>query len=380
MTAGDKASTDASVLASLDTPIAKEITKISQLEKIQGTYLRQFFREIDDDGKMRPFFDFHIPTTYRGSSSNPNFQNIPIRDEEAKRITRSGIMPSIIAEYLGIEGYIGNKLLDWDYGAMEVRIIACYTQCPVLMNYIFDESTDMHRDNAIELFNFHDTWQLIPGKLGKKIRFEAKNGFTFPEFYGSYYRSCARNLFQKCMGMICYDGITVLEHLRATGIIKDKNKAYEEFEEWVKRVEQRFWLKYKAVKKWQEKAWSDYLRLGYVEQMFGFRCQGYMTRNDVVNYPIQGTAFHCLMWSINEINRRMKEQRMLSKMIGQIHDCCLSDLFPFEQRKLMDMSAKIATQEIREVNKWINVPLIIEWEETEINKPWGSKIEIEDND
>jgi uracil-DNA glycosylase family 4 len=364
-TAGGNDCTDASVLAKLKTPIANELTVIKKIEKAKGTYLGQFIREIEDDDKLHPFFDILVPTTYRGSSNSPNFQNIPVRDEEVKKITRSGIISSL-----------DNQLIDWDYGAMEVRIIACYSQDPKLMAYIFDESTDMHRDIAIELFNFEKTWKDIPNKLAKKIRFEGKNGATFPWFYGSYYKNIARNIFAKCMAMICYENITVLEHLMAVGVIKHKSKAYEEFEEHVKKVEQRFWHRFKGVKAWQEKSWKDYLAKGYIEQMFGFRCSGYLTRNDVVNWPIQGTAFHCLLWSINEINRRMKDDYMKSLMIGQIHDCCLSDLYPPEKQKLMTMSNLIATKEIREVHKWINVPLLIEWEEAPINASWADKVEV----
>jgi uracil-DNA glycosylase family 4 len=381
-TSGDNASVDASVLAQLDTPIAKEITRISKLEKIQGTYLAQFLREIEDDEKIHPFFDLLVPVTYRGSSSNPNFQNIPVRDEESKNITRSGIIPSIIEQYVGCADYpdyIGNKLIDWDYGAMEVRIIACYTKDPVLMSYIFDASTDMHRDMAIDLFKFGDLWQTIPKKKAKDIRFEAKNGATFPWFYGSYWRSVARNLFNQVMDMECYEGITVFEHLQAVGIIKNRGRAYEEFEAHIKQCEAKFWHKFKEVKKWQEWAWKSYLEKGYIEQLFGFRCSGWLTRNDVVNYPVQGTAFHCLMWAINRINKEMKRRRMLSKMNGQIHDCCLTDCFPPEQHNLMELSSRIATVEIREELKWLNVPLLIEWEQTEVNKSWATKEETRED-
>lgn len=65
-TDGGNDCTDAGVLAELNTPIAKELTKIAKLKKIKGTYLGQFLREIDDDGKMRPFFDLHVPRTIRG--------------------------------------------------------------------------------------------------------------------------------------------------------------------------------------------------------------------------------------------------------------------------------------------------------------------------
>lgn len=389
-TDGGNDCTDAGVLAELNTPIAKELTKIAKLKKIKGTYLGQFLREIEDDEKIHPFFDLHVPRTLRGSSSNPNFQNIPVRDEEAKNITRSGIIPSILQEFLGqsfkmpdgsIEEYIGNKMMDFDYGAMEVRIIACYTQDPTLMAYIFDDTTDMHRDMAIDIFKFGKTWDTIPSKLGKKIRFEAKNGATFPWFYNSYYRSIARNLFAKCMSMICYEGITILEHLKSIGVIKSNNttKAYEEFEAHIKKVEDRFWHKFHEVKKWQEAMMKSYLKLGYIEQKFGFRCGGYLSHNDVVNYPIQGTAFHCLVWSLNEIVKEIKRQRLYTRVIGQIHDCCLDDLFPPERKIIMDLSSEIATVRIREVHPWINVPLMIEWEEGEVNQSWADKIECRED-
>jgi hypothetical protein len=67
-------------------------------------------------------------------------------------------------------------------------------------------------------------------------------------------------------------------------------------------------------------------------------------------------------------------------MNGQIHDCCLTDCYPPEKQRLMAMSQQIAAVEIREAHKWLNVPLLIEWEMTEINKPWGSKIETREDE
>lgn len=271
--------------------------------------------------------------------------------------------------------YTGNKLLDFDYGAMEVKIIACYSHDKTLMNYIEDESTDMHRDMAIDIFRFGKQWDNIPKKLASKIRFEAKNGATFPWFYNSYFRSIARNLFAKTMKMECYNNITLFEHLQAVGIIKSKATAYDDFEKHIKRVEELFWQKFTGVKQWQEKTLKDYLKNGYIEQLFGFRISGYLTRNQVANYPIQGTAFHCLMWALNHINDKIQRDKLLTKIIGQIHDCCLFDLFPPEQQYIMEMSTQIATKDIRITNPWIIVPLSIEWEETEVNQPWGSKVE-----
>jgi DNA polymerase-1 len=368
LTAGGADCVDKDVLAGLNTPIAKEITKISKLDKIKGTYLGQFNREIEDDDKLHPFFDLHTTNTFRGSSSCPNFQNIPVRDTEAMNITRGGIIPTM-----------GNILDDWDYGSMEVRIIACITHDPVLMKYIEDPTSDIHRDQAMELFCFNkaewDHMVSINKKNPKDIRFHAKNGMVFALFYGSYYRSIARTLFALLKELNTGE-CTLFEHLRSKGIIRSLSSAAEDFENHVKRVEQKFWNRFKGVKKWQEKAFASYLEKGYIEQMFGFRVSGWLTRNDICNYPVQGTAFHCLVWSIHRLDYQMKEEKMHSKLIGQIHDCCLADVVPTEQDRWDAMSYNIATKEIREVHPWIIVPLDIEFEKTEVNAPWSTKKEF----
>ena len=365
LTAGGNACVDASVLASLDTPIAKEKTKISKLEKIKGTYLAQFLREIEDDNKLHPFFDLHTVATYRGSSSNPNFQNIPVRDAEAMQITRGGVIPSL-----------GHSLVDWDYGSMEVRIIACITQDPVLIKYIEDPKSDMHRDQAMDWFSFtKEEWDCLDKKEAKGVRFVAKNSMVFALFYGSYFKSIARGLFPELKSMKVGD-INMYEHLRRKGVIKSMSSAQEDFENHTKRTEQRFWNRFKAVKAWQERAFKSYLEKGYIEQMFGFRCHGWLTRNDICNYPVQGTAFHCLIWSINKLEQRMLDEKMKSMLIGQIHDCCLGDIHPAEHNSWCSMSQQIATKDIREAHKWIIVPLDIEFEKSEINEPWSLKKEF----
>ena len=55
-----------------------------------------------------------------------------------------------------------------------------------------------------------------------------------------------------------------------------------------------------------------------------------MTNNMIVNSPIQGTAFHCLLWSMIEINKFIKKEKLESKLIGQIHDEILVDTVPDE--------------------------------------------------
>jgi DNA polymerase I-like protein with 3'-5' exonuclease and polymerase domains len=67
---------------------------------------------------------------------------------------------------------------------------------------------------------------------------------------------------------------------------------------------------------------------------------------------------------------------MGTKIIGQIHDCCIFDCVPSEKKDVKELSTEIATQKIRKDWKWLNVPLILEWEETKVDESWYSKKEI----
>ena len=356
-------SVDAEVMSKLNTPLAKAITDLSRIKKVDGTYLSQFIREIDEDGRLHPFYDITNVKTYRGSSNRPNFQNIPMRNEEAKRISRSGIKPS--------KGY---KILDFDYAAIEVRMGACYTKDPVLISYIQDETTDMHRDTAADIF------KLKPSKVTKMLRFFVKNGFVFPVWYGSYYKNCATNIWKECANLNTADGISIIEHLLSVGVVKSKGTALESFINHVKKVEKDYWYKFKVFKRWQEGRYRHFEKTGIVELLSGFRCQGYLGRNEIINYAFQGTAFHCLLWSLTQINGEFKDRKMDSKIIGQIHDCAVIDCAPGEEDEVRKLCTEISTERIKEQFTWLNVPLAIEWEGTETDGNWYLKNGIKEED
>jgi len=343
-------SVDQKALEKMTIPFVKNLLKYRKLLKIRDTYLAQFQREVVD-GKIHPFFDLHIPVTYRSSSSRPNFQNIPIRDEEAKKSVRSGVIPSP-----------GNKILCGDYKGIEVAGAACITKDPVLVDYVSDPLTDMHRDQAVEIF------LLESSKVTKDIRFYAKNGFIFPEFYGSYYKKCAENLWKECIDLKTGDEITIRRHLRNVGI-----SSYVDFEEHLRKVEDAFWEKYNVFAEWKEKAERRYRRKGYVDMPFGFRREGYLSPKEIVNTPIQGTAFHCLLWSLIEINKIRKEENWKTKIMGQIHDEIIYDLDPSEQEHVIEVTNYISCERIRKEHDWIIVPLSVDFEATEIDESWYYK-------
>src|SRR5690625_536011 len=139
-TASGKGSTDEEALESLGIQEVRILLKIRKLRKIKDTYLNGFLKE-QVDGYIHPFFNLHIPRTFRSSSQNPNFQNIPKRDKEAREIIRKALYPR--------PGY---QLLEVDYGGIEVAISACYHKDPQMIKYIEDPTTDMHGDMAKQIF------------------------------------------------------------------------------------------------------------------------------------------------------------------------------------------------------------------------------------
>ena len=356
-------SVDADTMAKIKSPLATEITNLNKIKKTDNTYITQFLREIDDDGRIHSFFNLGTVRTYRSSSDRPNLQNTPVRNKEAKRLSRSGIIPSK-----------GFKILDFDYGAIEVRMGACYTHDPALISYINDPTTDMHKDTASDIF------MLKPDKVTKELRFYTKNGFVFPEWYGSYYKNCAVNIWRECKDLPTGDEIPLWEHLLNKGMYEKRKEAEDYFIRHVKGVEEKYWKKFHVFKEWQEEWYKRYEKTGYVELLTGFRCQGYLGRNELVNYPFQGTAFHCLLWSVIQINAELRYNKMRSKVVAQIHDNAIIDTDPDEAKEVQELCTEIATKRIREEFPWIIVPLVIEWESTEVDQPWYSKVEMKEED
>ncbi len=252
----------------------------------------------------------------------------------------------------------GHKILEVDYSGIEVRISACYHQDSVMLDYIHNPQTDMHRDVAIDLF------RLQKDECTKELRYMAKNGFVFPQFYGSYWKDCAINIWSK---------LTKEQLL----FLKNKGfKNYNSFERWVRKIEDDFWNKrFVGYRDWKERTYRKYEKTGYVKLKTGFKCFAPMKKNDVLNYPIQGAAFHILLWSLIQINKEIRKKQMNSCVIGQIHDSIVSDIDPVEEEEIKPMIRKIMCDDVREKFKWIIIPLDIEAEITEIDASWYTKKE-----
>jgi DNA polymerase-1 len=365
---------DKKSLEKINIPFTKDLLHMRKLEKIHGTYLSQFRRE-GVNGNIYPFFDLHIPVSYRSSSSKPNFQNIPVRDEDAKRICRGGIYPSK-----------GNQLLEIDYKGIEVCISACYHKGPKMIEYITDPTTDMHRDAAM------DIWMLK--EVSETIRFYAKNCWVFPQFYGSYYTQCAKELWDNCINLPLAEPyhdpdvekikkklkesvgekyVTLKQHLGSKGV-----HGMMDFERHCRRAEKKFWDRFSVYRDWKDEINSFYRKNGFIETHMGFKCRGIMSEKEATNYQIQGTAFHCLLWLLIELLEIGKREGWKTKIIGQIHDSIVFDLDPPEKDHVLKTTKDIGTIKIRQQFPWIIVPLQIDAEITPIDGSWYTKEKIQD--
>lgn len=363
-TTSGQGSTDDEALRQMNIPELTNLLEIRKLKKLQG-YLDLFERE-QVDGYLHPFFNLHLVQTFRSSSDHPNFQNIPKRDEESMQTCRRALYPRP-----------GHQLLEVDYSGLEVRIAACYHKDSTMLKYLNDLRSDMHTDVAKQIFMVNDFDKNIAEHY--VLRQAVKNGFVFPEFYGDYYKNCA-------IGMACTwgklsqgkwhpgEGIpmpqgTLGDHLIAKGI-----KSFDAFVEHIKVIEADFWgNRFPEYAEWKERWYNTYKKYGYIDLLTGFRCSGIMDRKQVINYPVQGAAFHCNLFSFIEADRKMREEKWDTKLLGQIHDSIVFDVNPNELQHVIETVKRISTVGISDSWKWIIVPLDVDFELAPIDGSWAEK-------
>lgn len=361
-TASGLGSTDDETLSQLGIPELNTFLKIKKLKKLRDTYLEGFMRE-QVDGVIHPFFNLHLVRTFRGSSDSPNFQNIPKRDEEAMKAIRKALFPRV-----------GHQLLEVDFGQLEVRIAACYHEDPVMIEYI-TTGHDMHKDVCMQIFKLDE----FDGSIHGKLRSATKNGFVFPEFYGDYYKSCAKYLATNWCGLRAgkwheNEGIMVGDQHVSNLLIDSGLSSLDKFTTHLQNIEEDFWKnRFKVYDRWKEIWWQEYKKRGWFTSKTGFLYQGVMSRNDAINYPVQGAAFHVLLWCLITANKIFKRDNMRTKIIGQIHDALVLDIYPPELDQVVRIMRCVMENDVRQHWKWINVPLEIDAELCPVDGSWATK-------
>jgi DNA polymerase-1 len=306
---------DVDTLQKYKIPIVQNVLEWRKWKKVNDTYLKSCAREATDN-KIHTSLRLEGVQTFRSSASDPNLQNIPARDLDIMNTIRKCFIASK-----------GNILKEFDYKAMEASIVSCYNKDPNWTRYVSDPKNDMHRDIGSKLFmkEIKD--------ISKDERFFTKNDFVFATIYGSYWKNTATSLWN--------DISKETKAWLASKNIKTLNK----FKDHVHDVEDWFWHdQFPVGFAWMEKTLSDFEQKNYIDLYTGFRCYGPMSRNQVINYRVQGTASHCKLWTLKNVNKALTKNKMKSKIILEIHDSIIVDTVPEEEKEVDNLIWKYGTQ------------------------------------
>jgi DNA polymerase-1 len=366
-TARGNAAVDDEVLRRIGTPFTKTILAKRKLTKVRDTYITGLLRE-QTDGFLHPSFNLHMVQTFRSSSDGPNFQNIPVRDPEQGGVIRRAIIPHNPTDIIG----------EIDFGAIEVRVAACYHKDPTMLAYLNDPTKDLHREMACECF------LLEPGQVTKEIRNTAKGGFVFAEFYGSYFELVGPSLWAQSVDLpllgrslrdwLVGKGIRELGKMEGSVTGGKRWPTPGSFLEHIQKIERHFWeVRFPVYDQWRRDWYNAYLERGWFDTLTGFRCQGPMRKNEVINYGVQGSAFHVLLWSMTKLHQWLKANEMESKIVGQIHDSILFNLHPDELGTVLKRARQIMCVDVRKHWPWIITPLVVETELAPAGASWNEK-------
>jgi DNA polymerase-1 len=271
------------------------------------TYIDNWAARRDKHGFVHPCYSLAVADTYRSSCSDPNAQNIPVRNDLQKQIRRC-IQP------------VNDVFLEVDYSGCEVRVIAMYSRDETLIQEIMNH-IDTHRNWATRLY------EKPADDISKLERYRAKNAFVFPEFYGSWWKPVAQHL-----------GLP---------------------ESHVKDVEEEFWKSYAGVRAWQKRLMAGYEKYGYIETNLGFRYYAPLRANKIINSPIQGTAFHLCLDGLHRADEEMTRREMRSFVNLEVHDSGLVDLALDETEDVVELLSRHLLS--KRFDWQINVPLEVEW-------------------
>ncbi|MBR6196454.1 MAG: DNA polymerase I [Bacteroidaceae bacterium] len=296
-------------------PVVQQILDYRGYKKLLSTYIDALPELINPrTGKIHTSYNQAVTTTGRLSSSNPNLQNIPIRDENGKEV-RKAFIPEPGCEFFSA-----------DYSQIELRLMAHLCGDKNMVED-FNSGHDIHRATAAKIF------KKPMDEVTSDMRRMAKTA-NFGIIYG----------------------------ISAFGLAERMNVSRTE----AKGLIDEYFATYPGVKEYMDKSIEKAREKGYTETLFGRRCQlpdinsrnavvrGYAERN-AINSPIQGTAADIIKIAMINIDRRIREEHLKSRMILQVHDELNFTVVPEEKERL----EAIVKQEMEGATT-LSVPLLAE--------------------
>lgn len=307
-------STSEDVLESLRSkhPVVEKILEYRGLKKLLSTYIDSLPLLINpQSGKIHTSFNQTVTSTGRLSSSNPNLQNIPIRDEDGKEIRKAFIPDE------------GCTFFSADYSQIELRIMAHLSEDKNMID-AFLSGYDIHAATAAKVY------KIDISEVTKDMRRKAKTA-NFGIIYG-----------------ISVFGL-------AERMAVDRKEA--------KELIDGYFETYPKVKEYMDKSIEVAKKNGYVETIFHRKrylqdinsrnavVRGYAERN-AINAPIQGSAADIIKVAMVNIYNRFRKENVQAKMILQVHDE-LNFSVPLNEKELVE---KIVIEEMERAYK-MHVPL-----------------------
>lgn len=296
--------------------IIKHILDYREIRKLKSTYVDTLPEMINSKtGRIHTSFMQTVAATGRLSSNNPNLQNIPIRTERGRKIRKAFVARN--------ENYI---LLSADYSQVELRIIAALSKDEHMID-AFAKGQDIHAATAAKVFGVNTK------DVTKEMRSKAK-AVNFGIIYGQ----------------------------TAYGLSQNLNIPQRE----AKEIIDNYFTQYPKIKQYMENNIAFARKHGYVETIMGRRrylpdinsanntVRGFAERN-AINAPIQGSAADIIKKAMIDIFTELKSKNYNSKMILQVHDELVFDVFKPELEEIKKMVAHKMEQAYA-----IGVPLLAE--------------------
>ncbi len=311
-------STSEEVLTKLKSkhPIVEKILDYRGIKKLLSTYVDALPLLINPHtGKIHTSFNQTVTATGRLSSTNPNIQNIPIRDEMGREIRKAFVPDSDECVFLSA-----------DYSQIELRIMA-HLSGDTHMIEAFQKGEDIHAATAAKIYDI--PIQEVTGDMRRKAK-TANFGIIY--------------------------GISVFGLSERLNIPRSESK----------ELIDGYFNSYPGVKEYMDESILKAKEKGYVETIFNRRrylpdinsqnaiVRGYAERN-AINAPIQGSAADIIKLAMVRIYRRLEEKQLKSKMILQVHDELNFNVYKDE----LEIVKTIVKEEMERVIE-LKVPLLAE--------------------
>jgi DNA polymerase-1 len=292
--------------------VPRLVLEYRHLSKLKSNYIDALPLLADADSRVHTTFQAAATATGRLSSVNPNLQNIPIRTELGREIRAAFTASS------------GTQLLSADYSQIELRLLAHFSQDPLLVK-AYAEDIDIHTLTASEVFG-------VPiESMDKETRGRAK-AVNFGIVYGISAFGLAAQL----------------------GIPQGQARDYID----------RYFARYQGVKAFIEKTLEQTRRDGSVRTLFGRvrpipdiesrnpNQRGFAERT-AINTPLQGTAADLIKLAMIAIDRELRQRKLKTRMVLQVHDELLFEVPTDETAEI----TALVKAEMEGVVK-LNVPLV----------------------